>query len=37
MKVLVIGAGVLGSLNAGRLQESGHQVTMLAVENVWSK
>ncbi|NTW44888.1 MAG: ketopantoate reductase family protein [Anaerolineaceae bacterium] len=30
MKVLVIGAGVLGSLYAGRLQASGHQVTLLA-------
>ncbi len=30
MKVLVIGAGVLGSLYAGRLQASGHEVVLLA-------
>jgi 2-dehydropantoate 2-reductase len=30
MKVLVYGAGVLGSLYAARLQESGHDVTVLA-------
>ena len=30
MKILVIGAGVLGSLYAGQLQRSGHQVTLLA-------
>ncbi|MBU4557090.1 MAG: ketopantoate reductase family protein, partial [Actinobacteria bacterium] len=30
MKVLVYGAGVLGSLYAARLKESGHDVTVLA-------
>ena len=30
MKVIVIGAGVLGSLYAGRLLASGHKVTLLA-------
>jgi len=30
MKVLIIGAGVIGSLFAGRLQISGHEVVMLA-------
>ena len=30
MKVLVIGAGVLGSLYAGRFQASGHEVVLLA-------
>src|ERR1700733_13574359 len=30
MKVLVCGAGVIGSLYAGRLHEAGHHVTVLA-------
>ncbi len=30
MKILVYGAGVLGSLYAGRLQATGHEVTLLA-------
>ncbi len=30
MKILVYGAGVIGTLYAARLQESGQQVTLLA-------
>ena len=30
MKVLIIGAGVIGSFNAARLKQSGHDVTLLA-------
>ncbi len=30
MKILFYGAGVLGSLYAARLQEAGHQVSVLA-------
>lgn len=30
MKLLVVGAGVLGSLYAGKLHQAGHQVTILA-------
>ncbi|HEY3366174.1 MAG TPA: 2-dehydropantoate 2-reductase N-terminal domain-containing protein [Symbiobacteriaceae bacterium] len=30
MRILVFGAGVLGSLYAAKLQESGHDVTILA-------
>jgi pyruvate/2-oxoglutarate dehydrogenase complex dihydrolipoamide dehydrogenase (E3) component len=30
MKILVYGAGVIGTLYAARLQQAGHQVTVLA-------
>lgn len=33
MKILVVGAGVLGSLYAARLQQSGQEVTILARKN----
>ena len=30
MKILILGAGVVGSFNAARLKEAGHDVSLLA-------
>jgi 2-polyprenyl-6-methoxyphenol hydroxylase-like FAD-dependent oxidoreductase len=35
MKLLVYGAGVLGSLFAARLHEAGHDVSLLARASAW--
>ena len=34
-KILIIGAGVIGSFNAARLKDAGKDVALLAKDNAW--